>query len=214
MLPHCRGLEAGAAVVWFGISPPDCSHKALCPLASSWNTDIPVRGNKCIHMNALMTQYRDLSTQLQSNLSNCSHKSKTKNIFFPVVLKLLSMYEHVQVEARFMSLHPGCYLFGLEPRWDPCVLLRGAAWVVVRDGVSLEVWHELRHHLLQLARHWTHGMLLSHTLAVHADLPVETRTALGFTLRTFFWFTAQGKADRMSNNLRYITGGFLWCFRC
>lgn len=84
------------------------------------------------------------------------------------------------------ALHPGCYLFGLEPRWDPCVLLGGTARVVVGDGVSLEVRYQLRHHLFQLTRHSAHGMLLSHTLAMHTDLPVETETALGFIPVDFF----------------------------
>lgn len=80
------------------------------------------------------------------------------------------------------ALCAGCDLFRLESRWDPGVLLRGTARVVVRDGVSLEVGDQLRHHLLQLARHRTHGMLLSHTLAVHTDLPVETGTGLKTSL--------------------------------
>lgn len=116
------------------------------------------------------------------------------------------------------ALHPGCYLFGLEPRWDPCVLLRGAARIIVRDGVSLKVWYELRHHLFQLARNWTHCMLLSHTLAVHTDLPVETETALGLIPGGFlFWLIYS-----MSQNWSYVkspiskcsrTDEFSWCFQ-
>lgn len=84
------------------------------------------------------------------------------------------------------ALHPARHLFGLESVRDPCVLLRGAARVVVGDGVPLKVRHQLRHHLFQLARNGAHGMLLSHTLAVHADLPVETGTALGLIPGDFF----------------------------
>lgn len=73
----------------------------------------------------------------------------------------------------------GRYLFRLEARRNPGIFLGGAARVVVRDGVSLEVGHQLGHHLLQLSRHRAHGVLLSHTLAVHADLPVETETVIG-----------------------------------
>lgn len=101
------------------------------------------------------------------------------------VIKLFVwLYEHVQVKACLCSINScfDCYLFGLESRWDPCVLLGGTARVVVGDGVSLEVWYQFRHHLFQLARHRAHGMLLSHTLAVHTDLPVETRTELGLHL--------------------------------
>lgn len=129
-------------------------------------------------------------------------KSKTLN-FFPMVLDwvyvgtCLSERVHcVNSCLDFASvLHPGCYLFGLEPRWDPCVLLGGAARVIVGDGVSLKVRYQLRHHLFQLARNWTHCMLLSNTLAMHTDLPVETGTASGLIPGDFFffWFTTWAK---------------------
>lgn len=72
---------------------------------------------------------------------------------------------------------PYGYLLRLEPRRDPGVLLGGAARVIVGDGVSLEVRHQPGHHLLQLARHGMHGVLLAHALAVYADLPEEQRAA-------------------------------------
>lgn len=189
MLPHCRGLEAGAAVVWFGISPLDCSHKAPCPPASSWNTGIPVRGDKCSRIKTQNTESREQFNQLHSNVFNCSHKSYTLNVFshgFEIVWVYVRTCLSGKSASCSCSINlcldsaSGYYLFGLESRRDPRVLLGGAARVVVRDGVSLEVWYQLRHHLFQLARHRAHSMLLSHTLAVNTDLPVETRTASGF----------------------------------
>lgn len=75
---------------------------------------------------------------------------------------------------------PRCYLLGLEPRWNPGVLLGGAARVVIGDGVSLEVRHQPCHNLFQLARHRVHGVLLAQTLAVHADLPEGQTSGLAF----------------------------------
>jgi len=175
-LPHCRGLGAGAAAVWSGTSPPNCSHRAPCPLASSWNTGIPVRGERCVHFKSL--NHTDTFIHSESNLFNCSQK----HVMTARWSNCLCMYEHVHRaytvrRLGVWTLHPLGYLLGLEPRWDPCVLLGGAARVIVGDGVSLEVWHQLRHHLFQLARHRAHGVLLSHTLAVNTDLPVETKTA-------------------------------------
>lgn len=141
-----------------------------------------------------MTEDREQSNPLQSNLYNYSHKSNTE-YFFPMVIKLFWVCMNMSKWKCASCLcsnnlclgsasapQCGCYLFGLEPRWDPWVLLGGTARVVVRDGVSLEVWYQFCHHLFQLSRHRAHGMLLSHTLAVHTDLPVETRTASGFIL--------------------------------
>ena len=141
-----------------------------------------------------MTEDRGQSNPLQSNLYNYSHKSKHW-ILVSHGYKIVWVCMNTSKWKRASCLcsnnfcldsasapHCGCYLFGLEPRWDPWVLLGGTARVVIRDGVSLEVWYQLRHHLFQLARHRAHDMLLSHTLAVHTDLPVETRTASGFIL--------------------------------
>lgn len=66
------------------------------------------------------------------------------------------------------------HLFRLDPGRHPGVFFRGAARVVVRYGVPLEVWHHLHHHPLQLSGHRAHHMLLPHTFTVHTDLPVET----------------------------------------
>lgn len=111
------------------------------------------------------------SASYQTVLSECTNTSKWK----------CTCAALIYASILCLCLNPERYLFGLEPWWDPCVLLWSAAGVVVGDGVSLEVWYQLRHHLFQLARHRAHGMLLSHTLAVHTDLPVETRIASGFT---------------------------------
>lgn len=63
------------------------------------------------------------------------------------------------------------YLLRFESRWHPGVLLQGAAGVVVRGGVSLEVVHQLGDRLLHLYGHGCHCMLLAATLTVHTDLP-------------------------------------------
>lgn len=71
-------------------------------------------------------------------------------------------------------------LLWLDPGRHPGILFRGAARVVVRYGVPLEVRHQLHHHSLQLAGHRANHMLLTHTLTVHTDLPpsvhAEART--------------------------------------
>lgn len=71
------------------------------------------------------------------------------------------------------------YLFWFEAWWDPGVLLQGAARVVVRGGVPLEVVHELGDRLLHLDRHGCHCMLLPTTLAVHTDLPGRDKETRG-----------------------------------
>lgn len=65
------------------------------------------------------------------------------------------------------------YLLGFESRRHPGVLLQRAARVVVRGGVPLEFVHQLGDRLLHLYGHGCHCMLLTATLAVGADLPVE-----------------------------------------
>lgn len=105
-----------------------------------------------------------------------------------------------------LLLHSRWYLFGLESRWDPWVLLGGTARVVVGDGVSLEVWYQLGHHLFQLARHGAHGVLFSHTLAVHTDLPVETRDSGGLYLYWPNGFTTEGQMSNTGSDSGVFLG--------
>lgn len=67
------------------------------------------------------------------------------------------------------------YLFRLQPRRDPGVLLQGAARVVVRGRVPLEVKHEFADRLLHLQGHHRHHVLLLRALAVQADLPASSK---------------------------------------
>lgn len=81
-------------------------------------------------------------------------------------------------------------LFRLESGRNPGVLLGSAAGVIVRDGVSLKIGHQLRHHLLQLTRDGADGMLLTDTLAVHTDLPatreIESNTRITVRLPALY----------------------------
>lgn len=65
------------------------------------------------------------------------------------------------------------YLFGFEPGRHPGVFLQGAARVVVRRGVPLEVIQQLGHGLLHLQRDGRHSMILARTLTVQTDLPAH-----------------------------------------
>lgn len=67
------------------------------------------------------------------------------------------------------------YLFRLQPRRDPGVLLQGAARVVVRGRVPLEVKHEFADGLLHLQGHHRHHVLLLRALAVQTDLPASSK---------------------------------------
>ena len=77
----------------------------------------------------------------------------------------------VDISTNDLCVCVCCDLLRFEARGDPGVLLGSTARVVVGDGVSLEVRHQLHHHPLQLTRHGTHSMLLTHTLTMHTDLP-------------------------------------------
>lgn len=65
------------------------------------------------------------------------------------------------------------YLFRLQARGDPCILLQSTAWVVVRSWIPLEVKHELRDCLLHLQRHNCYNVLFLGALTVKANLPAR-----------------------------------------
>lgn len=67
------------------------------------------------------------------------------------------------------------YLFGLQSRRHPGVLLQGAARVIVRGRVPLEVKHEFADGLLHLQGHHRHHVLLLRALAVQTDLPASSK---------------------------------------
>lgn len=102
-----------------------------------------------------------------------------------------------KVKAKPQS--PSCpkrYLFRLQPWWDPGILLQGAARVIVRGGVPLEVKHEFADGLLHVQGHHCHHVLFLRALAVQTDLPAKSKGGRweGKQNKPFFHLVCQSPA--------------------